>query len=242
MPSRRVSRPIRRGAAVALLTMAAVMAAGCGASPTSPTSASGTSPSQAVGAATLPAVASTPGSTPVVSAPAAPSLAAADPAAVAAAAKVIETASLSDPATLDAVGAIRFDDGAADAAAAAIRGGATGGTRWAAVWVYASAGTDPAVLRPVLGDADPSLRAMAAAALVAWGDGAGLAVLRELAGSDDGLAGSYPPESVGHFVVGTLVRFVHGPGGTDAAAWSAWLASHGTGLVFDAASGTWSAQ
>ena len=180
----------------------------------------------------------------------APSLPPADPAAVATVRTLIDAARLDDPVTLDAVGAARFDEGAPEAAAQALADGVAGDTRWAAVWIYASSGVDPAVLRPVLEDLDPSLRALAAAALTAWGDSAGIPVLADLVGLPDRLEGSYPPTSVGDFAAGTLARFVSGPsldpGATSevhAAAWGSWLTQHDPAtLVYDTEAGTWSAS
>jgi hypothetical protein len=183
-----------------------------------------------------------------LSAPSAPSVPPADPAAVAAVRTLIDSARLDDPETLDALGAARFDDGAPEAAAAALAEGTTGDARWAAVWTYASSGTDAAVLRPVLDDPDPTLRALAAAALTAWGDPAGIPVLAALVEQPDRLAGSYPPTSVGEFAAGTLARFVSGPAiapgsepADEGAAWAAWTARHDPStLAFDPETGTWS--
>lgn len=222
-----------------------LLVAACGADgdapagvPATPGSAVETAGTAAVPSATL--ASGEPGS--------APSVPPADPAAVAAVRTLIDSASLDDPETLDGLGAARFDDGAPDAAAAALADGVTGDARWAAVWTYASAGTDPNVLRPVLEDPDATLRALAAAALAAWGDPAGIPVLADLAALDDRLAGSYPPTSVGEFAAGTLARFVAGPEiapdstpADQAAAWDAWLAQHDPStLAFDPETGSWS--
>ena len=173
-----------------------------------------------------------------------------DPAAIAAARAVIDATRLADPASIDALATARFDDGAPEAAAAALAEGVTGDARWAATWVYASAGTDPAVLEPLLTDKDLSVRSLAAAAITAWGDPAGVPVLADLAASDRPLAGSFPPETIGEFTAGTLARFVAGgpdiaadaESATVASAWTTWLAGPGTHLTFDPASGTWSAS
>ena len=173
-----------------------------------------------------------------------------DPAAIAAARAVIDAARLADPASIDALATARFDDGAPEAAAAALAEGVTGDARWAATWVYASAGTDPTVLEPLIADEDLSVRALAAAAITAWGDPAGVPVLAGLTASDRPLAGSFPPETVGEFTAGTLARFV--AGGPDiaadaepaavASAWATWLTGAGAHLTFDPASGTWGAS
>lgn len=178
---------------------------------------------------------------------AAPAAPAADPGAIAAVRTLIDGARLDDSATLDELAAVRFDDGAPEAAAQALADGVTGDARWAAVWTYSSSGTDPAVLRPVLADPDPTLRAMAAAALTAWGDAAGIPVLAALVGTPGAFAGSYPPASVSDMAAGALARFVVGPDiaadaspAEQAAAWGFWLARHDPStLVFDADSGTW---
>jgi hypothetical protein len=170
-----------------------------------------------------------------------------NPATIAAARARIDAARLDDPASIAAVDSIRFGDGAAAAAAEALADGAQGDARWAATWVYASSGTDAAPLRPLLDDADLSVRAMAAAALVAWGDPLGIPALGGLAGESGLLRGSIPPVSVSSYAAGTLARFVGGPvigPGTKPAAvgqaWLAWLAGPGANLRFDPASGTWS--
>ena len=170
----------------------------------------------------------------------------ADPAVVTAALAAINAARLDDPASIAAVDALRFQDGAADAAAQALAGGAQGDARWAAAWVYASSGVDAAPLRALLPDPDPSIRAIAAAALVAWGDESGIPVLVGLAGADEVLRGSIPPLPVSAYAAGMLGRFINGPaiapGTTPSEAlrsWGTWTSQHAADLRFDAALGTW---
>jgi hypothetical protein len=178
-----------------------------------------------------------------------PALQPADPAAIAAARTVIEAARLEDPATIGAVGAIRYDDGAVEAAAEVLAGGAQGDARWAATWVYATSGADPTPLHPLLTDPDPSIRVMAAAALVALGDAAGIPVLVALTTEAAQLRGSLPPVSVSAYAAGSLARFVTGPAVDPGAApdavhgtWQAWMDQHAAGLRFDPVTGLWSAS
>ena len=82
-------------------------------------------------------------------------------------------------ATIDAVDACRFTPEGASAARAALESGASGAPQWAAVWVYAASGSDPVPLKPLATSSDPSVRAIAGAALIAFGDVAGFDVLRQ---------------------------------------------------------------
>jgi hypothetical protein len=161
---------------------------------------------------------------------------------------LLAAANVSDPATLDAIDAVRFTDEAADAAAAAIASGAQGDELWAAVWVYGSSGTDPTVLAPVLSETDSSIRALAAASALAMGDEAGGAALVELLGVPDDLRGADPPVSVQAFAATSLARFVVGPEiAPDTApdvirdAWTGWWAEHGATISFDPATRRWTA-
>jgi hypothetical protein len=173
-----------------------------------------------------------------------------DPAAIAAARTAIEAADLADADTLTAIDAIRYTRAAAQAAADVLAAGTSGDARWAATWVYASAGHDPAPLRPLLdGDDDASVRAMAAAALLALGDRGGAETRAVLAASEDQLRGSRPPLSIAAYAAGSRARFIAGPSVVDdappaevRAAWEAWLAEHGSTMTFDAATARWSAS
>ncbi len=88
---------------------------------------------------------------------------------VAAARAAIDAANLDDPASLSAVDAVRFTDAGAVAAANAIQDGASGDALWAATLVYGTVGSDPAVLQPLLGNDDPTIRALAAATVLSLG-------------------------------------------------------------------------
>ena len=232
-------RAVSRRAHVALrlagLLVSGVVAAGCGAAAPTVQPGVAASPSAAASAGGL-------GSTPL------PSLPAADPAAVEAVRTLITAADFANPSSLRTVLGARYDAGAAEAAAAVLASGAADGPRWAAVVVYGTSGIDPAPLQPLLADPVPSIRAMAAAALASWGVADAVPVLVELTGDDGLLMGSEPPTSVAAFAAETLGRFVRGPEvspGTDPAAaktaWQAWLAASAGRLVFDPATGTFSA-
>jgi hypothetical protein len=228
-----------RALSIPLVLVAVAALAACGATPVRPAGDGSAGPA-----------APTTGDGSTSPAPLEASMGTVDPAAILAARAAIDRARLADPASIDALATVRFDDGAPEAAAAALAEGVTGDARWAATWVYASAGTDPAVLKPLLTDEDASVRSLAAAAVTAWGDPAGVPVLASLAASDRPLEGSFPPETIGDFAAGTLARFV--TGGPDvapdaapaavAAAWTAWLGGAGASLTFNPATGTWSAS
>ena len=166
--------------------------------------------------------------------------------------RLIEAADLARPETIDALGAVRFTRAGGEAARAVLSAGGSTDVLWAAVWVYASAAGDPATLKPILQNGDPSLRVMAAAAVIASGDRDGFTVLRDALGDDSSLAGSHPPLTISGFAVATLFQYAGGTGApteTDDAsqlagvvdAWRGWLQSHAATLVFDQGNGTWSA-
>ena len=146
-------------------------------------------------------------------------------------------------ATLDAVDACRFTPEGATAARAALESGASGAPLWAAVWVYAASGSDPAPLKPLATASDPSVRAMVGAALLAFGDPAGFDVLREALTNDGDLEGSAPPATIGAFAAGSLAQLVMGDNlPTTSTDWAAWLSANASHLVFDAVSGTWASS
>ena len=163
---------------------------------------------------------------------------------------MIETADLGTADTINALEGVRFTPAGEEAARAILASSATGDVLWAATWVYASSATDPAPLVPLLGNADPSIRAMAAATLVALGDHAGFAVLAALLPDAGQLQGSAPPLSIGSFALFTLSRYVQASGvpaepateadlAAAAANWAVWLGAHDSALTFDTASRTW---
>jgi hypothetical protein len=143
-------------------------------------------------------------------------------------------------ATIDAVDACRFTSEGAAAAQAAIASGASGSALWAAVWVYAASGSDPAPLKPLATTSDASVRVMAGAALISFGDATGFDALRQSLTNGDDLEGSAPPIAIGDFAAGSLAQLITGTSlPTTAADWATWLTSNASHLVFDAASGTW---
>lgn len=179
----------------------------------------------------------------------APPAASADPAAVAAVAAVIEAVDPADATTLQALDRARWEEGAAEAAAQALAAGGDAATRWAATVAYVTSGDDPAVLKPLLEDEDPSVRATAALALLAAGDKDAIPVLVALTGSEERLTGSRPPLEIGRWVSDALAwaldDAMYVPDARGAAAqqaWEAWLTVHADGVSFDPASGTWSVK
>jgi len=167
---------------------------------------------------------------------------------------VLQAADLSKPATIAAVDRVRFTAVGEQAARELLAAGASGEALWAATWVYASSGKDPAPLRGLVTSQDATIRVMAAAFLVATGERAGFEPLVNELADEDLLAGSVPPQAVWTFAVSTLVRYA-GPNGpvppVDApaaelaaaqAAWSGWLSGQGGKLRFDPATGTWSSS
>ena len=164
----------------------------------------------------------------------------------------IEAAKLDDSASLEAVARFRFTKPGADAARQVLAAGGQVDALWAAIWVYASAAADPAPLKPYLTNGEPSLRVMAAAALVASGDRDGFPVLRDSVADDTALVGSDPPATISGFAVSTLFEYVQGAGaptppedaaqlGAAFAAWPPWLDAHLSAMTYDKTSGTWSA-
>jgi hypothetical protein len=254
-----------------LLVATSLIAAGCDSSKppdspqiparsTAPTEPSATAAATAVSASTPPpaTVAATAAGTAATAVPttppsAAPSETVAPSAsAIAAALATIEAADLTNDASLDAVGPLRFTSAGRDAAKAILeRGSGNAGQIWAAIVVYAGTGTDPAPLRPYAASADSSIAVLSAATLVAFGDPTGFAVLARLLTSEQQLAGSHPPRLIGDFALTTLERYVAGgnvPAGDAESTvdgylgeWSAWLAAHTSSLAFDPSTGTWGA-
>jgi len=165
----------------------------------------------------------------------------------------ILAADLRNSATIDEVDECRFIEGGADAAAEVLAAGGTRDQLWAAVWVYASSGDDPAPLRPMASHDDPSIRVMAGAALTGLGDPAGPTALAAALLDDTVLVGSLPPKTVSEFAVYSLSRHVIGPDApgrstgpgdqpTVAGAWKSWLDEHGDALVYDPSTGEWSVR
>jgi len=172
-------------------------------------------------------------------------------AAVASARQLIESTDFANNGSIDEIGAsVRFTSAGEQAARDVIASSAETDVLWAALWVYASAGSDPAVVRPLIDNADPSIRAMAAATMVALGDASGFDALNGLIGDETQLLGSHPPLSIREYVIGTFERYIAAAGtptppqtaeelGPAALAWSTWLGQNAPALHFDAADGTW---
>jgi hypothetical protein len=156
----------------------------------------------------------------------------------------IAAVSFDDRDSLDALGVLAFSEGGISAAKDALEQEPQGATLWAAVYVYASGGTDPAPLKPYLTeDTDPSVRLLAAGGTLAMGDKAGVEPLIALLASGDRLAGSRPPMFIWEVAVinlQTLTTEDLGPPpdaddtarATAQQAWRDWFAAHGDGLTF----------
>ena len=166
--------------------------------------------------------------------------------------EVLEAADLADQVSRFEIDAVSDTQAAVDAAAGVIAEGATGDPLWAAVYVYANGGDDPAVLVPLLSDPDPTIRVMAAAGAVAMGERAGFEPLVAALTDTSTFAGSDPPLQIWQFATGTLARSTgvaeNGPP-FDANErrrllavdrWTAWLEASGDGLTFDPDTGGWS--
>jgi hypothetical protein len=176
----------------------------------------------------------------------------ADAGSVEAASSVLKAAKLADGESLGALEGIRFTSAGTQAAAALLGSGATGDALWAATYVYASSGADPAPLRALLTDpnASSTVRAMAAAGLVGAGDTSGFEPLIASLGGSDQMDGAEPAGAVWEFAGNVLERYTHtglGPTltATDAeratiqATWTTWLATNKARLHFDATTHLW---
>jgi hypothetical protein len=162
-------------------------------------------------------------------------------------------ADLASEATIDEIGGtLRFTRAGEEAARQTLVSSTNTNALWAALWVYASAGTDPEPLRPLLTNSDPSLRAMAAAILVSLGDAQGFDELRKALTDESSLLGAHPPRSIQTYVLGILSQYISADGmpaepateeGLPAAAtdWSTWMEQHAFNMQFEPSSGTWSA-
>ena len=216
-----------------------------------PSASAGTPSASAGDAAETPAGSGTerPSGTPSASA-GTPSASAGD-AAVDAAASVLTAARLSDADSLAALQGLRFTAAGTAAAARLLSSGVTGDTLWAATYVYASSGGDPAPLRPIASTtASPSIRAMAAAGLVGRGELEGFDPLIAALDGSDPMDGAEPAEDIWEFAADVLERYTQtGFGPTLAATeaeratiqahWKAWLDANRAHLRFDPSSELW---
>jgi hypothetical protein len=220
---------------VVLATVASALAACQSANPNQPASSGGAA---TTGATTAPA-----GATNVPA-----SGVAVTGAGVAEARAAIDAANLADAASLMAIDGIRFTDEGAAAAAQALQAGATGDALWAAALVYGTSGSDPAVLAPAMKSDDPTVRALAAAAVLSLGRADAARVLVALLGESGTVRGSTPPVLIDGFALSVLARYIDGPTvatGTApkeaAPAWSSWLDAHEASMQFDTETGRWRA-
>ena len=172
---------------------------------------------------------------------------------VAAAVALIDAANLAEDSTISPIQGIRFTAAGTLAACGRLADGATGDALWAAAWVYATAGTDPAPLLPLLSNDDPTIRVIAAAGLASLGRAEGLDSLVQLISVDAGLRGSLPPVTVARFAAYTLSGLIEGApdsvGGASTgtpeersaatAAWTSWLEANRARVTFDPERHTW---
>jgi hypothetical protein len=178
--------------------------------------------------------------------------ASADSASIDPASSILTAVKLSDDDSLAALQGVRLTTAGTEAAARLLRSGVSGDTLWAATYVYASAGQDTALLRPIATSttASPSIRAMAAAGLVGLGDIEGFDPLIEALGGSDAMEGSEPAGAIWEFASDVLQRYTHtgfGPtlAATDAeratiqAQWKTWLDANRANLRFDPSSQLW---
>jgi hypothetical protein len=163
----------------------------------------------------------------------------------------INALDLANEATIESLDPCRFSSEGETAAREVLAANPTGNALWAALWVYASAGSDPAPVRPFLHHADATVAVMASATLVAFGDASGFAGLAEALDRTGRVTGSTPPLAIDDFALSSLATYVVGadvPPAADGAAdlatlkksWRDWLANHQTSLVFSTTDGTWS--
>lgn len=165
-------------------------------------------------------------------------------------ARLIEASNLADPASIQAVDACRYRAAGGEAAREVLVANTAGPDQlWAALWIYAASSSDPAPLVPFASNSDPTLRAMASATLVAFGDRSGFAPLAALLADTSTMGGSLPPLTIGAYVAGALLRYVvadsaPSPDQADdptaqAAAWQAWLDQNAAALQYSPADGVW---
>lgn len=180
----------------------------------------------------------------------APSAAATAVADAAECARLIGATSLADPASIQAVDACRYRAAGAQASRAVLVANTAGPDQlWAALWVYAASSNDPAPLLPFASNSDPTLRAMASATLVAFGDRSGFAPLAQLLADTSTMYGSLPPLTIGAYTAAALLRYVvagsaPSPDLADdptahAAVWQAWLNQNAAELQYSPADGIW---
>jgi len=163
----------------------------------------------------------------------------------------IEAVDLGDPATIEPLGGLLFTRSGTDAARAVLETSDRPDALWAALWVYGTGDTDPAPIRRLVDNADPTIATLAGVTLVAFGDATGFPAVRKALDTEGQLSGSHPPRTFRDFAVVALAQRIAPDAsaptldadtepGTLADDWGAWLDAHASTLVFDAAAGTWS--
>lgn len=163
---------------------------------------------------------------------------------------IISSASFRNQSSIRAVVGVEQDANAAEAARELLPT-AQGDMRWAATFVYMSAGTDPSVLQPMLSDRDLTIRAMAAAGVVKAGGVSGIPVLITMLTQPSTLVGSDPPKSLWVFAAQVLAQATGQTFGPryDATSseltvaqqrWQAWFSANKSRLHFNAAQHLWS--
>ena len=172
---------------------------------------------------------------------------------VAAAVGLIDGANLDEASTISPIQNIRFTPAGTLAACRRLAEGVSGDALWAAAWVYATGGTDPAPLLPLLANDDPTIRSIAGAGVASMGRPEGLDALAELISVDVGLRGSRPPVTVPRYAAAILARLIEsGVGDVSTgspeervaakAAWTSWLETNRSRLTFDAEQLGWKLQ
>lgn len=165
---------------------------------------------------------------------------------------LLNAARSDDPASLNAVSRLILEDEGVAAAKALLNHPELDvAVRWAAVYVYGGGGADPEPLLPVLQDADPSLRLLAAVGLIARGRSEGFAPTVAALSDEMILFGSKPPETRWRVAARTLVRHtlradLGPPLDADARIrarcqqrWQDWLTSALPSLRFDPGTAEW---
>ena len=169
-----------------------------------------------------------------------------------AASSLLTSVRLDGADSLAALEGVRLTPAGAAAAADLLASGATGDPLWAATYVYASSGDDPAPLKAIASDAgaSPTVRVMAAAGLLGRGDAAGFEPLIAALATADAMDGMEPAGTTSEFAADVLERYAgtgFGPALTASAdereasqaQWTAWLETNRAGLRFDGPSSSW---
>jgi hypothetical protein len=167
---------------------------------------------------------------------------------------LIRAVRLDRPSSIRPLDNLRGTAGGVTAAHRLIREGSTGDALWAAVYVYAGGGDDPAPLRGVLNDTNVGIRLLAAEGLALRGDVTGLAALIELLDDATVVPASSPPRGVWWVASLALARSVSAPHLGPAAdadqrsraaartRWQEWFDANRSRLQFQATTQEWSVR